>query len=320
MGAVLAVLAEVFELASVTGLSVDAILSGEAFTTAELLQAHIANLVTVGGLTEAEALAATEVTAEAYAALTSITSTFPQAFAALAATELTATGSLTVGAAVAAALYPYTYDHSTPLANLNTNMALQVWIPDLDLDFPGVRPFVRFVNYIDPAQWATDLFQAVGRYFWQTAQRYGQNLIEHELRETSRELAVTAVTSVSDVLARYFETARWAVSLLPRNIYQSLQNYYQELPPLNPIQVRQLQRRIGGTIPDRLTFHDTIQTAEYVEKAEAPGGANQRVAHDWLLPLLLGLYGDISPSWESTLEDLEEEEDAPQKKKRKKSK
>lgn len=322
MGALLAVLAEVFELAAVTGLSVESFLSGEAFATAELLEAHIANLVTVGGLTEAEALAATEVSAEAYAALTSVTSTFPRAFAALAATELATTGSLTVGATVAAALYPYYYDHSTPVAflnyKLNSGMALQQWVPDIDWEFPGVMPFVRFINYIDPTDWATDLFHTIGRYFWHTAQRYGRNLIDYEMRTASRELAVRSVQGFSDILARYFENARWAVSLLPKSVYRGLQSYYEDLPSLNPIQVRDLHRRIGRPIPTRISLEEpAVKSAEYVERAEAPGGANQRVAHDWLLPLLLGLYGDISPSWESTIEEIEEEEDAPQKKKRK---
>ncbi|AFU25618.1 VP2 [Saimiri sciureus polyomavirus 1] len=325
MGALLAVLAEVVELASVTGLSVESFLSGEAFATAELLEAHIANLVTVGGLTEAEALAATEVSAEAYAALTSLSSTFPQAFTAVAATELATTGTLTVGATVAAALYPYYYDYSTPVANLNRGlnpeMALQLWFPEIDYEFPGLMPFVRFINYIDPTQWATNLFETIGRYFWESAQRYGQNLIAHEVRSASRELATRTAQGFSEAIARYFENARWAVSMLPRSLYSGLQSYYEQLPSLNPMQVRDLHRRLGQPIPNRIALEEqAIKSAEYVQKVEPPGGANQRIAPDWLLPLILGLYGDISPSWESTLEDIEEEEDAPQKKKRKRSK
>lgn len=346
MGAFLAVLAEVFELSTVTGLSVETILSGEAFTTAELLQSHIANLVTFGGLTEAEALAAAEVSAEAYSALSTLSETFPQAFATLAATEFATTGTLTVGAAIAAALYPYYYDYSVPISNLNRSMALQQWIPDYDLDFPGVRPLVRFLNYIDPYTWASDLYHSIGRYFWETAQRIGQNVIEEELTDLTRDLAVRSVTSLSEMIAQYFENARWAVSLLPRSIYNSLETYYTELPGINPIQARQLYRKLGETPihrgrgpggPARVrrspylgrgpggpaTIFGNIQggavpqqfSAQYVERYPPPGGADQRTAADWMLPLILGLYGDISPSWRRTLEDLEEEEDGPQKKK-----
>ncbi|BAZ96571.1 minor capsid protein VP2 [Rhinolophus blasii polyomavirus 1] len=323
MGAFLAVLAEVFELSTVTGLSVETILSGEAFTTAELLQSHIANLVTFGGLTEAEALAAAEVSAEAFSALSSLSETFPQAFASLAATEFATTGTLTVGAAIAAALYPYYYDYSVPISNLNRSMALQQWIPDYDIDFPGIRPLVRFLNYIDPYTWASDLYHSIGRYFWETAQRIGQNVIEEELTELTRELAVRTVFSMSEMIALYFENARWAVSLLPRSIYNSLETYYAELPGINPIQARQLYRRLGevplagGPISGPISGGPVPQqfSAQYVERYPPPGGADQRTAADWMLPLILGLYGDISPSWRRTLEDLEEEEDGPQKKK-----
>ncbi|BAQ55550.1 VP2 minor capsid protein [Bat polyomavirus 6a] len=324
MGALLAVLAEVFDLAATTGLSVDSFLTGEAFTTAEVLQSHIANLVTYGGLSEAEALAAAEVSQEAYSALTSLTSNFPRAFAALAGTEALAVGSLVIGSATAAALAPYTFDYSTPIANLNVDMALQVWQPNWDdIFFPGVVPFARIVNYIDPANWAAYLYQAVGRYFWETAQRTGQHLIEHEVREVAREVGQRTVQSVSETLARYFENARWAVSHLSSNVYSGLQNYYTELGPLRPHQVRAVNRRLGRELPTRYNLEtprpQDKASAQYVTKSDAPGGAHQRVTPDWMLPLILGLYGDITPSWEATLEDLEEEEEeeenGPKKKK-----
>ncbi|QKY77210.1 minor capsid protein VP3 [Rhinolophus hipposideros polyomavirus 1] len=197
-------------------------------------------------------------------------------------------------------------------------MALQQWIPDFDIDFPGVRPLVRFLNYIDPYTWATDLYHSIGRYFWETAQRIGQNVIEEEIGQMTRDLAVRTVYSLSEMIALYFENARWAVSLLPRSIYNSLETYYAELPGINPIQARQLYRRMGevplargpisgGPLPQQFS-------AQYVERYPPPGGAQQRAAADWMLPLILGLYGDISPSWRRTLEDLEEE-DGPKKKK-----
>nr|BBG62142.1 minor capsid protein VP2 [Rhinolophus affinis polyomavirus 4] len=323
MGAFLAVLAEVFELSSVTGISVEAFLSGEAFSTAELLQSHITNLVLYGGLTEAEALAATEVSAEAFSALTSLEATFPQAFTALATTELATTGTLTVGAAIAAALYPYYYDLAVPVANLDRTMALQIYTPDWDVDFPGIRPLARFLNYIDPYTWASDLYHSIGRHFWERVQRYGQNVIQQQLEQRGRALAVTSVQSLSELIAQYFENARWAITSGPQTFYNSLSTYYSQLPGVNPAQARDLYRRLGENIPGRFGITaDAVadqQSAEYVHREGPPGGAEQRTTPDWMLPLILGLYGELTPSWSHTLKELEEEEDGPQKKKRRRA-
>lgn len=336
MGALLAVLAEVFEISAVTGLSAEAIITGEAFTTAELLAAHIENLVTVGGLSTAEALAAAEVSTEAFEALTSLASTFPTAFKLVATVEPLAVGTLIAGAATAAALYRPAYDQALPHAGWN--MALQEWFPDwrnLDLEYPGMTELARFVNYINPANWAGDVFHAVGRYIWDSLQREGQRRIGH----LTNDLAMTASQRVANILARYFENARWVVTHLPARLYTHLDDYYRELPPINPPQMRDVARRVGVPPPyryDRYAFEFTTPTPEYTasterppttgrpksgqtvetHKYQSPGGAEQRSAPDWLLPLLLGLYGDITPAWSAVIEELETEEDGPQKKKR----
>ncbi|BBG62155.2 minor capsid protein VP3 [Rousettus leschenaultii polyomavirus 2] len=193
-------------------------------------------------------------------------------------------------------------------------MALQVWRPDFDdIMFPGAMHVARFINYIDPTNWAGDLFRAIGRYFWESAQRSSRQMIEGEMRG----LAARTATSISETLALFFENARWAIRSAPSDLYGRLQQYYAELPTLNPPQLREVSRRLGNDYDlYNANFNKQITSAQYVAKTAAPGGANQRHTPDWLLPLILGLYGDISPSWEATLEELEEEEDGPQKKKR----
>ncbi|BBG61982.1 minor capsid protein VP2 [Myotis horsfieldii polyomavirus 1] len=325
MGGILTVLAEVIELASVTGLSAESIISGEAFTTAELLQSHIANLVTYGGLTEAEALAATEVTSEAFQALQSLTPNFPQIFGAVAGLDITANSSLLLGAAVAAALYPYNWSYSQPVAMANWPVVL--WRPDYDIDFPGMRTLARFINYISPENWGLDLLRAMGEYLHGVLQRERQRQIEYYRRELERRTA----QHVRENLARYFENARWAVTnaiQAPVNLYRYLGDYYRALPGPNPVRARQLARALGQEEPyrydrfeteqDQQTFTPQQKSADYVERYDAPGGASQRTTPDWMLPLILGLYGDISPTWGEFIQKIEEEEekeDGPKKKK-----
>ncbi|BAJ53085.1 VP3 minor capsid protein [Betapolyomavirus mastomysis] len=199
-------------------------------------------------------------------------------------------------------------------------MALQLWFPDVDYNFPGLLPFVRFVNYIDPARWASDLYHAVGRYFWQSVEREASR----QIGDLSRDLALRTTQTVGETLARYFENARWAVTNLPSlNLYSGLETYYSKLSPLNPIRARQLARNLGEEEPYRYDRYDGAQSnqksAEYVEKYDSPGGAHQRHTPDWMLPLILGLYGDISPSWGETIKEIEEEEDGPKKKRPRKA-
>ncbi|BAZ96590.1 minor capsid protein VP3 [Rhinolophus simulator polyomavirus 2] len=198
-------------------------------------------------------------------------------------------------------------------------MALQIYFPDYDIDFPGVRALARFLNYIDPYTWASDLYHSIGRHFWERVQRYGQNVLQQQLEQQTRALAARGVQSVSELIAQYFENARWAITSGPQTFYNSLQAYYSELPGVNPIQARDLYRRLGENMPQRYGISaDAIadqQSAEYVHREGPPGGAEQRTTPDWMLPLILGLYGELTPSWSHTLEELEEEEDGPKKKK-----
>lgn len=336
MGALLTVLAEVLEVASLTGLSAESILTGEAFTTAELLQSHIANLVAIGGLTEAEALAATEVTPAAYSALQSLTPNFSQFIAGLAASELAANSAIVVGAALAGALTPYNWSNSQPEAMADVEYPVAMYLPDFsDLNFPGVRSLARFLmNYMNPLEWSTSIYDAVGRLFWDRTiaveKRLGGN-VTSDLEYKGERI------SVYDTMAKFFENARWAIKAGTLDLYSSLSDYYADLPSVNPIRARQMARSMGQEVPyryDRYTNPDWVkkftekfaseiletekvtdaviqQSGDYVVKYEAPGGAFQRVSPDWMLPLILGLYGDISPSWADTVKEIEEEEDGP---------
>ncbi|AWD33766.1 VP3 [Panthera leo polyomavirus 1] len=201
-------------------------------------------------------------------------------------------------------------------------MALIPYIGELDIYFPGAMHIARFIHYIDPTNWAVDLYQALGRYVWEGLQRAGQRFLDNQrlqLEHATRELAQRGAQTAAEALAQYFENARWAISNFnPQNLYRGLENYYRQLPPLNPIQRRQLDRRAGLPVPDRvLAIEDNVKSADYVERYAPPGGAFQRQTPDWMLPLILGLYGDINPSWGDTLTQLEKEDGPPSKKRKK---
>ncbi|ADC34411.1 VP3 [California sea lion polyomavirus 1] len=198
-------------------------------------------------------------------------------------------------------------------------MALQVWVPDVDYLFPGVSTFARYAQYLDPTYWGPDLLNHVSRLFWQSLLSEGRRQIGH----ASRDLATTVGGTVQESLARFFENTRWAVSHVTGDWYAALHRYYGELPPLNPPQLSQLRKRIQRETGIDVAEEDKSHrpSANFVQKYSPPGGAGQRHAPDWLLPLLLGLYGDLTPTWKKEVEELEEietedEEDIPKKKQR----
>ncbi|AFQ32796.1 VP3 structural protein [bat polyomavirus 2a] len=192
-------------------------------------------------------------------------------------------------------------------------MALVPYMPDYDIFFPGVQTFARWANYLDPLNWAPDLYHQIARWFWQGFLQESRRQIGH----ASFEIARRTSEGIQDSLARFFENARWAVSHISTNLYDSLDSYYRQLPKLNPGQARDLARRLKEKVPSRINLHDMDKhppSADFIEKYPAPGGAAQRHTPDWMLPLILGLYGDITPTWEAVLEE-EEEYHGPSKKK-----
>ncbi|ARH52631.1 VP3 [Raccoon-associated polyomavirus 2] len=197
-------------------------------------------------------------------------------------------------------------------------MALAPWIPhDLyDIYFPGVSTFSYVVNVI--TDWGISLFHTIARNVWDELVREGREQIE----QVTRDVALRGVQTFADTMARLIERARWTITNSPiHHAYWYLEDYYKRLPQINPPQARQLFRRIGQRPPDRSNLEELEkesreESGQIVEKYEPPGGAFQRVTPDWMLPLILGLYGDITPTWSTYIEQIEAEEDGPKKKRR----
>nr|AAP30057.1 viral coat protein 2 [Betapolyomavirus macacae] len=323
MGAALTLLgdliATVSEAAADTGFSVAEIAAGEA---AAAIEVQLASVATVEGLTTSEAIAAIGLTPQAYAVISGA----PAAIAGFAALLQTVTGV----SAVAQVGYRFfsDWDHKVSTVGLyqQPGMAVDLYRPDdyYDILFPGVQTFVHSVQYLDPRHWGPTLFNAISQAFWRVIQNDIPRLTSQELeRRTQRYLR--------DSLARFLEETTWTVINAPVNWYNSLQDYYSTLSPIRPTMVRQVANREGlqisfGHTYDNIDEADSIQqvterweaqsqspnvqSGEFIEKFEAPGGANQRTAPQWMLPLLLGLYGSVTSA-------LKAYEDGPNKKKRK---
>ncbi|CAX87756.1 VP3 structural protein [Sumatran orang-utan polyomavirus] len=200
-------------------------------------------------------------------------------------------------------------------------MALIPWRdPDYyDILFPGVQSFSYAIDVI--TNWPGSLFHSIGRYIWDSVTSEARGQIGH----ASNQVIVRGTYAFQDSLARILENARWVVQAGPTNVYNFLDSYYRELPPINPAQARQMYRRIGqkyrmpreAEIPDRYNLESSeSESGETVEFYKHPGGANQRVTPDWMLPLILGLYGDITPTWDKYVHEVEEEDELQKKKRR----
>ncbi|WAA14038.1 VP3 [Bofec polyomavirus LSFL22] len=175
-------------------------------------------------------------------------------------------------------------------------MALVQWQPEeIDIFFPGVSWFARNIHYFDPTLWASSAF----RYFWESFRREAVRQIAHETTNIGRQVGIQAGQRANEALARLMETAQWVVANLRDTAaggYRFLENYYTELPSLNPAQRRELLARIDRPPIERPTGRMKMpMSGEFVDKHGAPGGANQRSCPDWLLPLILGFYNP--PNW-----------------------
>nr|BAE00163.1 VP2 [JC polyomavirus]BAE00169.1 VP2 [JC polyomavirus] len=324
MGAALALLgdlvATVSEAAAATGFLVAEIAAGEAAATIEV---EIASLATVEGITStSEAIAAIGLTPETYAVITGA----PGAVAGFAALVQTVTG----GSAIAQLGYRFfaDWDHKVSTVGLfqQPAMALQLFNPEdyYDILFPGVNAFVNNIHYLDPRHWGPSLFSTISQAFWNLVRDDLPSLTSQEIQRRTQKLFV-------ETLARFLEETTWAIVNSPVNLYNYISDYYSRLSPVRPSMVRQVAQREGTYISfghsytqsidnadsiqevtQRLDLKNpNVQSGEFIEKSFAPGGANQRSAPQWMLPLLLGLYGTVTPA-------LEAYEDGPNKKKRRK--
>ncbi|QIJ55567.1 VP3 [Lepus polyomavirus 1] len=175
-------------------------------------------------------------------------------------------------------------------------MALVQWQPEeIDILFPGVQWFARNIHYFDPTLWASSAF----RYFWDSFRREAVRQIAYETTNIARHAGTQVGARANDALARLMESAQWVVANLRDAAtapYRMLENYYTELPSLNPAQRRALFARLEASPIDRPTGREKMPlSGEFIDKHGAPGGAQQRSCPDWLLPLILGFYNP--PNW-----------------------
>nr|WPM83234.1 VP2 [Gammapolyomavirus avis]WPM83241.1 VP2 [Gammapolyomavirus avis]WPM83248.1 VP2 [Gammapolyomavirus avis]WPM83255.1 VP2 [Gammapolyomavirus avis]WPM83262.1 VP2 [Gammapolyomavirus avis] len=305
MGAIISAIAGLFELGALGGLAVDA-----AVNTAEI-EAFIGELV-LQDFSVAEIFDAIE------------TSGIPLANTAVPVAELqqTAATSGLIGQAlsapslIAASVKAFAGD---PVAAGN-NMALQVWRDQMDILFPGAEWFSNAVHNINPLAWAQSLYEQVGQSIWNyMTGNIGQAVI-HQIEERTTALIVYQSRGIYDILARALETARWTLTTAAVDTYQTLKGYYGELPAVSGR--GEAFRRYHEVAQGRSFFEDSdIQdvlegkkaqkriegpqemTGQTIEQQTPPGGAMQRHANDWLLPLILGLYGDLTPEWRYQLKE-----------------
>ncbi|AFU25610.1 VP2 [Alphapolyomavirus apaniscus] len=303
MGGVLSLFFDIAELASAlsteTGISVGAILAGEA---AADIEASVMGLMTIEGLGAADALAAMGLTMENFSMMYALPGMLSEAvgIGTLFQTISGASSLVAVG-------IKYSREEVSIVNKNISDMALQLWRPQdyYDILFPGVNHFAHYLNVIEG--WASSLVHTVSRAIWDSIMRDAR----HQIGYASRELVVRGTTSFQDVMAKVIETSRWVLTSGPSHIYSSLSEYYRQLPGLNPAQIRDVYRRLGEPVPSRyqLEVEAREESAEVIETYSAPGGAHQRVCPDWMLPLILGLYGDVTPTFATYIHQVEKEDD-----------
>ncbi|AAB59904.1 VP2 (capsid protein) [Murine polyomavirus strain A2] len=317
MGAALTILVDLIEglaeVSTLTGLSAEAILSGEALAA---LDGEITALTLEGVMSSETALATMGISEEVYGFVSTVPVFVSRTAGAIWLMQ-TVQGASTISLGI------QRYLHNEEVPTVNRNMALIPWRDPalLDIYFPGVNQFAHALNVVH--DWGHGLLHSVGRYVWQMVVQETQ----HRLEGAVRELTVRQTHTFLDGLARLLENTRWVVSNAPQSAidainrgassassgYSSLSDYYRQLG-LNPPQRRALFNRIEGSMGNggpTPAAHIQDESGEVIKFYQAQVVSHQRVTPDWMLPLILGLYGDITPTWATVIE-----EDGPQKKKR----
>ncbi|QBJ04574.1 VP2 [Tasmanian devil-associated polyomavirus 1] len=327
MGGVASIIFELIELGEIVagaGLGAEALLSGEL---AEILLGQLEILQTIEGFTLAEALTNLGLSAQAYTALIS-TAAGGSGLITEAASAIGTYLSAALGASlIAAGLSPLDFSYARGEEYLMATDLIP-WFPDVDFLYPGTDYIVSVISILDPYHWGPSLFNALGRYLWDTL----RSETGRQLGHMTREVASREVRTFRDLLARFLENVRWSIVEIPRDTYNFLGEYYRELPRVRPSQYSQLyekldpQGRRGQQPYDEFVERNvensanrrSFESGEYVEAPFVPGGAGQDVTMEWMLPLILGLYGDIVPEWEEEIREIEHEEDMYQSKQRSK--
>lgn len=318
MGAIISIFAAIGEVIAATGFAAETVISGEA---AAILGSQISSLV-AEGLTTTEALSTLGLSPELFAFTTSLAGAAESGGALWTglATGLYGLGGAGVsgiaggvqgGIATAAAglvRFPNISKH-------RHEMALQIWQP-LDWLYPEAEWLYNAYHYFDPYSWLPSLMDQLGSRFWQYIESTGHR----QLTSQASAVAVRASNRAFYTLMEQISNAAWYV----RNTYDALQHYYSVLPPrYGPPRLRSYLeanrdnlfidppdmgpdvtdtsegRQFEGDILRRLKklFSREQESGERVYKARPPGGAEQMVTPDWLLPLILGLLGDLTPTF-----------------------
>lgn len=293
------------DLSTYTGFTVEAIIAGEA---AAAVEAQVASILAFdASIQPLEALASLGFTAEQFSYMSAIP-TFVNDAIGLGVVLQTVSGA---GQLVQAGIAYSRTDVSVVNRNLNMNVTdLVIWRPEdyYDILFPGLSRLSWGIDILN--NWGRGLFRSVGRYIWSLILQETRLQLEAE----GRRFRAYAQATVSHTIANILENARWVVTSGPVSAYQALEDYYRALPPLNPPQRRQLYERLRIQFEEQGITPHHEESGEIIDQFAAPGGAHQRVTPDWMLPLILGLYGDITPVWGEYLREFDV--DGPPKKKR----
>nr|QKX49054.1 VP2 [Polyomavirus sp.] len=293
MGAVLAVLGGLGELLA-TGFTAEAIFAGEA---AAIVESQVAAITALEGLTEAEALAALGLTADSAVLLNSAPLALDQALSLAFTTQAVAGfGGLT------AASVRY-FQEQQQKNHHHRNMALEVWQPPaIDMFFPGANEIANGIYSLNPLEWGPTLFNRIAQSLWDSIIDTGRRQIGMATQAATQQAAST----LYDLAARAAENARWYVLETPTRTYQALKEYYSQVSVLPPSARR--GRALFLADEDEQIFRPTPEpevSGESIYREEAPGGAQQRTCPDWMLPLILGLYGTVYPGWRAEVNLLE---------------